>query len=253
MTATLDTRCIWQVQSGSPSRQTILLLPHSGASAQNFVNWRGAFRTDVELVAAQYAGRASRVSEPLPQSVAEVAEEIAAALARFGDRPFHVFGHSLGGYVGFELSWRLADHGHAPASLIVSGAPPLHLKGPPQQSPRSMSDAAMWVEIERYGSDLTDLRKYPDLSAPFLSVCRADMAMAAEYRYGADRRRLGIPMLVLGGRDDPVVPPSLLPRWSELTAGHCDCHTLPGGHFYFEDDLGAVAALISRHMDKLSG
>ncbi len=249
MTTTSETKYLWRLRPGSPSGPAILLLPHSGASAQSFANWRGAFESDVEIVAAQYPGRANRVSEPLPLSVAEVADEIATALVLFEGRTLHVFGHSLGAYVGFELSWRLANGGHAPASLIVSGAPPLHLKRPRQPSPRILSDADMWQEIERYGADLTDLMKHPDLSTRFLSVCRADMAMAAEYRYGSDLRRLSMPMLVLGGSEDPIVPVSSLPRWADLTTGRCDCRHLPGGHFYFEDDLDAVVGLITRHMN----
>jgi surfactin synthase thioesterase subunit len=252
VTTTSESKCLWQVQSGSLSGAAVLLLPHSGASAQNFVRWRGAFGPDVELVAAQYPGRASRTSEPLPLSVTEVVDEIAAELAPFEDRPLHVFGHSLGAYVGFELAWRLASSGQPPMTLIVSGAPPLHLERPARPSPRTMSDAAMWEEIDRYGADLTDLRKYPDLAIPFLKVCRGDMAMADEYRYGTKRRRLAVPMLVLGGEDDPIAPASLLPRWAELAAGRCSCYPLTGGHFYFEDDLDAVVTLIARHMDQPS-
>lgn len=253
MTVAAETRCLWHVRPSAEAEATLLLLPHSGAAAQNFAGWREAFGPEVELIAAQYPGRASRASEPLPMSVREAADEIAAAVAPLGNRPLHIFGHSLGAFVGFELAWRLTESRRAPASLIVSGAPPLHLERPEQPSPRTMSDAEMWREIERYGADLASLMRYPDLAARFLGVCRADMAMATEYRFGPEARRLSVPMLAMGGREDPIVPATVLPRWAELTTGPCECQNLPGGHFYFEDELDAAVALIARHLDRLGG
>jgi pyochelin biosynthetic protein PchC len=242
-------KCLWSMRPGSPTGPVILFLPHSGAAAQSFAGWRDEFDLEVGLVAAQYPGRASRASEPLPAGVTDVVDDIVDRLDQFEGRPLHVFGHSLGAYVGFELSFRLAEGGRAPASLIVSGAPPVHLRRGPARSPRNMSEAEMWEEIERYGADLTELMEHPDLATRFLSVCRADMAMAAEYRFGSDRRVLEIPMLILGGSDDPTVSATLLPRWAELTDGPSVCHVLAGGHFYFEDQLDAVAALVASNVN----
>ena len=52
-----------------------------------------------------------------------------------------------------------------------------------------------------------------------------------------------VPLVVLGGTDDPVVPAVELARWAEATLGSCEKSLFPGGHFYLTEGGIAVVKL----------
>ena len=60
-------------------------------------------------------------------------DALLAAMAPLTDRPFALFGHSMGAYVAYELACRLEERGVRPTHLFVAGprAPHLPTAGPP--------------------------------------------------------------------------------------------------------------------------
>jgi surfactin synthase thioesterase subunit len=240
---------LWDVRGGRPGRSatTVVLLPHSGGSAQTFAGWEQWFPADVRLVGVQYPGRGSRRREPLAVTIAELVEEIVTGMAGIED-PFAVFGHSLGGFVGFEVCWRLAQSGRPPALFFPSAAVPPHEHRPYAVSPRDMSDSELMVFLTRYGGMADALVQHPELLRLALPVCRSDVALAHEYSYGPGQRRLDIPVVSLGGDRDPVVPPDLLRRWRQLTTAAARTYTFPSGHFYHVEHTAAVAAVMLEHL-----
>jgi surfactin synthase thioesterase subunit len=54
----------------------------------------------------------------------------------------------------------------------------------------------------------------------------------------------------IGGASDPVVPLAALSRWEEVTDGPFDVHVLPGGHFYFNQQMRAFTAIVNGVLDR---
>lgn len=228
---------LWDLRpASSRTVATLVLLPHSGAMAQAYARWAPWFSDDIRLVAAQYPGRGSRFREEHATDINELANPLAAILA--GDPgPLFVFGHSLGGLVGFEVCWQLQRMGRGPDGFFPSATPAAHQS----DALRVPSDAELVEQLlDRGGMDRVALED-PDLLDLVLVACRADWDMTAAYRYGSERRLLRCPIVAFGGAEDSAVPGELLGGWAELTAGAADVHVLEGGHFYFDDQLDTVA------------
>lgn len=223
-----------------------MLLPHAGGSAQSFAAWDGWFPADIGIVAVQYPGRASRSDEPSAADVGRIVDEVSDAACGLGR--LYVFGHSLGSAVGFELCWRLQLMGRAPAAFFASSAIPPHLHRPEPAFDASMSDAELLGLLRLCNGMPGDIGQYPEMLARALRVLRADIALFAGYSYGEEQRLLDVPVVAFGGDQDPLVPADDLSRWSELGSGENATHLFTGGHFYYLENMAAVAARIAKYL-----
>ena len=103
------------------ARLRLFCFPYAGAGASVFRAWTGAFGPDIEVCPVQLPGRETRHHEPSLRSFNELVPAVAAGLEPWLDRPFALFGHSLGGVVAYETArWLEATLGRSPAHLFIS-------------------------------------------------------------------------------------------------------------------------------------
>lgn len=251
--------CLWNVRpalvggsaSSSPAStdKVLLMLPYSGGSAQSFAGWKNWLPGGFRIAAASYPGRGSRAHESFAAELDEITSELFDALADF-DGLLYIFGHSLGAFVGFELSWRLQFSGRPPAVLFVSAAPAPHRHRPYSFSPRTMPDDELLSLLESFDCLPEGIAEYPDMLSEALELCRADMALVYEYSFGDEPRRLSVPIVAIGGTEDPLVSSEELGHWTELSTCEGAVRTFPGGHFYHLNCTADVAAFISTYIDE---
>ena len=73
-------------------------------------------------------GRESRLREEPLTSIVGMASRVAAALEPLLDRPYAIYGHSIGAVVAFETVRRLrVRHARMPELFVVSASPAPHL------------------------------------------------------------------------------------------------------------------------------
>lgn len=214
-------------------RGRLLCVPFAGGGAGIFRSWPAAMPF-AHVVPLQLPGRERRLRERAYTAMGALIDDLAPAVVPLLDRPFAIFGHSMGAAIAFELARRLRDLGHVPAHLFLSarrapGEPPLH---PPLFA---LPDARLIAETERlYGPFPDVLKQHPELLAMFLPTLRADYQLLDTWR-PADAPPLSCPLTVLGGKDDHAVPPEVLEGWRAQTTGAFRLRILPGGHFFARD------------------
>lgn len=227
----------------------LVCLPHAGGSAAFYVPLAKALSPDVDTLAVQYPGRQDRRLEPLIETVAGLADGLAAELAPWTDRPFALFGHSLGAVLAFEVARRLEAMGRAPVALFASG------RGAPSRHRREFShrldDQALIREMRKLGG--TDPRVFDneDLLQLALPVMRADYEAVETYRFQPGPP-LSCPVTAVNGQDDPKVTPDDADAWREHTTADFQTVTLPGGHFYLVDRHDEMVDLITRRLTALT-
>jgi medium-chain acyl-[acyl-carrier-protein] hydrolase len=100
----------------------LFCFPFAGGSAQAFREWRDHLPQSIELCAVQLPGREMRQRETPIASADDIVEALLPALLPLMDRPFILFGHSMGAVIAFELARGLQQEGRpTPECLIVSG------------------------------------------------------------------------------------------------------------------------------------
>ncbi|MFJ6793249.1 thioesterase II family protein [Streptomyces sp. NPDC091268] len=228
---------------GEDTRARLLCLPHAGGAAGFYFPLHQVLAPDVEVLAVQYPGRQDRLREPGIDDVGALADGIVAALLPLpDDRPLALFGHSMGATVGYEVARRL-EHGAGvrPAALFASGrrAPSRHR----EEWAHLKDDAGLAEELLLLGGTDGELLADPGLLRMVLPAVRVDYRAIETYRHRPGPE-LGCPIVVLTGSDDPRVTLDEAADWRRHTSGEHTVDVFPGGHFYLNDALGEIGALI---------
>jgi medium-chain acyl-[acyl-carrier-protein] hydrolase len=225
---------------GVAGAATVVCVPFAGGSAQVFAPLAAALNGP-RVRGVQLPGRASRLREPPHRRLRDVVDEVTTALEAAVDGPFLLFGTSMGGLVAFETARALRRLGRAlPAALIVAAA-----RAP--QSPsrdlriHDLPTDQLLQALRRYGGTPPQVLAEPDLMDLLLPMIRADFAVTETYVH-AEEPPLPLPLVVLGGRDDPFVSVADLEGWGDHTSADHQQLLFEGGHF-FHSDPGPQARL----------
>lgn len=235
------------------ARLRLVCLPHAGGGAGFYRSWAALLPPDVDLLAVQYAGREDRWSDPMTDRMDALVRTLADDLLPELDRPYALFGHSMGSAVAWELAHELRGRGAPlPRRLFASGreAPGTARPGEVHRQ----SDDVLCAELERLGGTHRDVLADPDLRAAVLGYIRNDYRLIETYRpEPSARARLDCPITVLTGDTDAELA---LERsadgtggWAGLTTSRTHVHTFPGGHFYLGPQRARVVATVVRRLD----
>ena len=225
----------------------LFCLPFAGAGASVYRTWPQALPDSIEVRAVQLPGRESRMREPRAASAAALARAIADALEPCFDRPFALFGYSLGALLAFETARELRRRGAPqPACLFAAArhAPQLSAVHPPMGR---LPPARFIEEIEHYYQPEDAAWRMPELREIILPILRDDVCLADAYEY-THEAPLACPIEVFIGAQDRSVPAANAQAWREQTARGFSLHTLPGGHFFVHTALPQLLEIVGRRL-----
>ncbi|RKH58573.1 thioesterase II family protein [Corallococcus llansteffanensis] len=214
------------------ARLRLFCLPHAGGSASLFRTWQAELGTDIEVCPLQLPGRESRLNEPPLRDLRPLVEALADAVARHADRPFALFGHSMGALLAFELSRALRSRG-------LSG--PVHLFVASYRAPHTL--AATPMTAATHDIDASEARRREtalalpqgmgeELLALVRDVVLADTAVCEGYVF-TPGPPLTCPLSAFRGSED-YVPDDATKAWRALSSGPFTSRTFLGDHFFLK-------------------
>ena len=232
------------------ARLRLFCVPHAGSGASVHARWAHELPADVEVCAIQMPGREGRHREPPLTRWDDVRDALAEALRPWMDKPFALFGHSLGALVAFELAGRLSDDRSRPcAHLFVSGCRAPHL--PLDEAPLHHLPAEELVrELRRSRGTPDQVFDAPELLAHFLPTLRADLYLYETYAARAHRQddALPVPISAYGGLEDDRVAAPALQAWRHHTSAAFRHVMFSGGHFFLKEHRAAVLSQLSAEL-----
>ncbi|HZR97739.1 MAG TPA: alpha/beta fold hydrolase [Chloroflexota bacterium] len=226
-------------------RLRLFCLPHAGGGASLFRGWADALPAAVEVCPVQLPGRENRLREPLYTALPPLAAALATALGPWLDRPFALFGHSMGAWIAFALARELRQrYGIAPAQLLVSGRRAPHL--PARQPPiHDLPEPRFLTALrDRYNGLPDVILQEPELLEIYLPIVRADMRLVETFTCATDAP-LACPIAAFGGTEDRMVSRDELAAWSDHTARQFTLQMFDGGHFFVQTARPALLAAVS--------
>jgi medium-chain acyl-[acyl-carrier-protein] hydrolase len=232
------------------ARCRLFCLPHSGSGAAQFSSWKKFLPPALDICPIQPPGRENRFREvPLTQ-VHRIAEILAAELQPYLDRPYILYGYSLGALIAFELARRLRRQKVEPAlALYVLARPAPHL---PQSKPplHRLNDEKFLAEVtRRYNGMSPIVLQDKELVKLFLPTLRADITALETYVY-RNEEPLDSPIRAFGGNSDPTTKEADLQAWRRQTYGSFVLEILHGDHFFIRNNQQSVLNSISAQIPR---
>lgn len=215
----------------------LVCFPHAGGAATYFFPTSRVLSSRAEVLAIQYPGRQDRRAEPCVDSLHDLADMIYLELKPWTDRPLALFGHSMGASLAFEIAHRIEQDGHQPLVLFASGrrAPSRHRT----ETVHLMDDEGLIRDLKRLAGTDARMLGEREVLEMILPALRSDYRAAETYR-AAPGIRLGCPITVLTGTEDPQVTLEDAEAWADHTVADCKVRVFPGGHFFLNDHAAAV-------------
>ncbi len=241
-------RWLVRFRSKPSARLRLFCLPYAGGGASAYFKWASEIHSEIELVAVQLPGREERIRENPLNRVADVVDQLVGAIGSNQDRPYALFGHSLGAFIAFETARALLDRGYpGPSHLFVSAqrAPHCRYRYP---NVHHLPDEFLIGELlQRWNGIPAGILNEPDLLNLLLPAMRADVRMVETYVY-TPGTKLELPISVFGGDSDDTVTREELLAWQEHSRGRFHLTMIPGSHFFLRSRHEQIVKAISAEL-----
>lgn len=238
------TRCYQIYQPRPQARYRVLLLPHAGGSASFFRPWCAAFGPEVEAVAIQYPGRENRLQEPLVDNMAELVSQLAQGLRPLCDKPYLLFGHSMGGAVAYQLYLALAAQQlPLPRQLVISAS-----EGPgcqPVGNWHQQPDELLLAELSRLNGTNICFSSFPELAELVLPLLRNDYRLIETYQPDLTQAPIDCDLTVMLGNSDQELSLQDALAWQTVTRRAFAVRHFAGDHFYLRQQFPAMISELS--------
>lgn len=230
----------------------LFCLPFAGGGASIYHGWPQALGGDVELRAVQLPGRESRLREPRIKSATALAEAVADAIGPYLDRPYALFGYSMGALLAFETARALRRRGQPlPAHLFAAAFRAPH--APPAVPPMArLARDELVGAVRKHYQPPEDVFHIPELADLYLPILRDDIALVDDYVYQSEPP-LACAIDAYVGEQDRSTPLEANARWSEQTTGAFAQTVFSGSHFFLRDELPALQAHVAARLNGVIG
>ncbi len=223
----------WRIYEKTPeAKSRLICLPHAGGSASFYRSWASELSPNIELVAIQYPGHEDRLTEPLINDMGELVGKICDSISYGGllDEPYMIFGHSMGGYVAYELCKEIRNRGlKEPYHLFISASEAPGLKEDSHW--HLSSDKDLLKEVRRvYGDD--SICATPEVQEMFLPIIRNDYELIENWNPEHIKEPFKIDLSSFYADADTEMDKRKAEGWQNLTNKKFEAKKFSGNHFY---------------------
>jgi surfactin synthase thioesterase subunit len=218
---------------------------HAGGTASMYRRWPQLMPRSIEPIAVQLPGRGDRFKEPPVNRMAPLVEALIEVIKPLLDRPFALYGLSMGARVAWALAHRLGERAMPmPAALYLASA----------AAPGADEGRVDWKHdlvgyLRTMGGTPPEVFAEPELLDTVLPTLRADLTLVDAFRFRPSTP-LDVPIRAFAGLADVEHSPERMSGWGRETSGRFHLDVRPGGHFF---DAASELRLIQTIADDLLG
>lgn len=230
----------------SPERVNIFCLPFAGGSSYSYMAFQKHTSNFIEVIPIDLPGRGKRFGEPLLTDIHAMVKDIFYQVKGLVDRPYAIYGHSMGACLGYLLTKRLIrEEAAMPLHLFLSGREGPSVEG--REKGRHLLPRNEFFEVlHEYEGMNAEVLKNRELMELFEPVLRADFEALDTYEY-EETSPFDIPVTVMIGQDEKVSFEEAL-QWQKETTLEISVNKFPGGHFFIYHHLPEIGDIISQKL-----
>ena len=232
------------------ARLRLFCLPFAGGGASAFRSWARALPRSIEVCPVQLPGRENRIRESPYTDIQSLAGLLAGQMQMYLQKPYALYGHSMGALLAFELA-RMLQRNNAPLplTLFLAAHRAAHLA--PRRAPLySLPDEELIQALRRLGGLQDEVLENRELLNILLPTIRADLTLCDLYDYSS-AAPLNCSFQLYGGRDDKDVLHEDLEAWGQHSTKGSNLRVFTGGHFFLRSDSDALMQAIGSVLAQL--
>lgn len=218
---------------------------HSGGGASAYYPWVDYLSSKIEMIAIQLPGREDRFVESLNNNLNDIITKLSKEFAIYKDKPFFVFGHSLGALISYEFINSVHQlYSLYPRHMIISAtkAPHLPLR---RKELSKLDNKSLKEELRIYDGVDKRILNNDELLDLFLPIIRSDFGIYENYNF---LKSMPVPcdILALSGDEDQTVTQEEILAWSVYTTGQFEHMSFPGKHFFIKEQQNKILEIINQ-------
>lgn len=215
----------------------LFLIPYAGGTSLSYSKWN--FDGNIRAVALDYKGHGLRRREKLDEDYDDIVRDITQ---RIMEKSFceeiNIFGHSMGGLIGWDVTQNLKMLGKRVCNFFVSSCVPPHVFNGKIYEILSTERGVMnWIRKEnRLTEHQLESRYFKELVYPtiindyrILSACPKHEIIISDYN-----------IICLFGKNDSVMNPLLMSQWEKYSSEIFALKAFEGDHYYFENKRNCI-------------
>ncbi|KAH3761634.1 linear gramicidin aldoreductase LgrE [Pelomyxa schiedti] len=267
---TLEPRAPWVARlgdaggAGKSLPQVLLFCFHcAGGNASDYRKWDTWFNSSIRVCALELPGHFSRYDETLITNFDDIVKGVASLLVKIIDRPYAIFGQSMGALLGFEVCRqmkRIEPDIAEPLAMFLSGRKAAHLKDPKNPARRlcTIEDPMQFATALATKYEDNNVRKLinekPDSVPALMKVVKADFVAYENFQYQDDETTpFDCPIFTFLGKSDHTLSLANMEAWQKHSNQQLIGPTVfEGPHNYMQDETQAqmlVQSMQSALMD----
>jgi surfactin synthase thioesterase subunit len=219
----------------------LLCLPPAGTGPSLYYPWTLRHRDRVDIHPVSLPGRETRIGEPLPGSLDELADQLADQLAPRLARRYALFGYSMGAVLAYEVARRWARRGlPAPEMIFILGCNPPDRLLEGSEPLHTLESTAFWQAITDLGGTPREILETPEALTLFEPIVRNDFRICETYRHRPDGTRLDCAAHAFVADRDTLVDAETALGWRAFVGGAFTLHALQGNHMLERDAFASL-------------
>ncbi|MBS9782304.1 MAG: SDR family NAD(P)-dependent oxidoreductase [Arcobacter sp.] len=209
----------------------LICIPHGGGGPHTYKEWAEKLPDFIEVYALCFPGRGSRRDEDAICNMFELSDEISNVIAQISDKPYAIFGHSVGALVAYEVAKEIEKQGIMPPLRLILSAHKTPEDSKEDEPMYMLSDEDLMNKILELGLLPNDVLENKELLDFILPPLRADFELSETYEYEKSKA-LNIPITATFGKSDPLLNGQDIQKWEKYTNSEYKIKEYDGDHFY---------------------
>jgi external thioesterase TEII len=224
----------------------VFLLHFAGGNSYSFNFLKPFVPKDFEFHLIELPGRGKRINEKLLSAESEAIDDLLNQINKLrNDKPYIIFGHSLGAHLGLRVTKKMEELGDYPKQLIVAGnAGPG--TGDEDKYRSTMDDDVLKEELLGLGGIPNEILENEELFSFFSRILRSDFKIVEECEPLGTEFKVNTPIVAVMG--DKEETSEEIENWKKFTSGTFKPYLLSGNHFFIRDHPAELVRIIT-HLD----
>lgn len=226
----------------------LFCLPFAGGHRYSYRDYSEKAPAFLNVIALEYPGRVARMKEPLLTDISSLVDDLFKQISpRTSERPYAIYGHSMGGLIAYLLTRKLIAEGFkAPLHLFITGT-----SGPSAES--RFVKMRHLLPRQEFLQEMRELDGIPEailqndeLLEYFEPILRSDFQACETYRH-VEAPPLNIPITVITGDQEDMTLEDI-GLWQNESTQKVDFIRMPGKHFFIFDYPTEVVEIITKKL-----